>query len=88
MSLLIKYVYCRYESNLPFGPESSSRTGIPLSVKVFIRWVQIQMDISLSAVLFVLVGRKLGARPDLVDDIKKWGELQPHSLRQRRPYTY
>ena len=27
---------------------SSSRTGICLSVKVFIRWVQIQLDISLS----------------------------------------
>ena len=30
------------------GPDSSSRTGIPLSVKFFIRWVQIQLDISLS----------------------------------------
>ena len=41
------YVYFRYESNFPLGPESSSETGISLSVKVFIRWVQIQTDISL-----------------------------------------
>ena len=32
LSLLIKYVYFRYESNFPLGPESSSRTGISLSV--------------------------------------------------------
>ena len=48
LSLLMKYVYCRYESNFPLGPELSSRTGISLSVEVFIRWVQIQTDISLS----------------------------------------
>ena len=48
LSLLIKYVYFRYENNFPLAPESSSRTGISLSVKVFIRWVQIQPDISLS----------------------------------------
>ena len=48
LSLLIKYVYCRYESNFPLAPESSSRTGISLIVKVFIPWVQIQTDISLS----------------------------------------
>ena len=31
------------------GPDSSSRTGIPLGVKLFIRRVQIQLDIILSA---------------------------------------
>ena len=27
----MKYVYCLYESNVPLGPELSSRTGISLS---------------------------------------------------------
>ena len=31
LSLLMKYVYCRYESNFPLGPELSSQTGISLS---------------------------------------------------------
>ena len=35
------------------GQDSSSRTGICLSLKVFIRWVQIQMDISLSVYAIV-----------------------------------
>ena len=47
----MKYVYCRYESNLPLGPELTSQIGNPLGVKFCIRWVQIQTDISLSAVL-------------------------------------